>query len=378
MVETTLHSVPTAPRPEMETAGPLGSLYQRVAVTLNLPTGKRPRTAIIAAHPAANWNQHFAVKPLAEAGFATLGLATRFAGNDTYLTMEEVLLDVGGAVRFAREQGFENIALLGFSGGGSLMASYQSQAEHPTIASTPAGDPPDLREADLIPADALILSAAHPGRAQVLAEGLDPSVIDEHDPFATDPSLDMFIPENGPPYSAEFQRRFRQAQLERNERITKWVWAKLAELRARNDGTRDLQFPVYRASADLRMVDLTIDPSDRKAGAYRGDPKVINRNARGLASCSSLRSWLSQWSVSASQADGYAHARNVSKPALVVTLGADQGVFPAHLQGYYDAIQHEDKEKAWVSGARHFFDGQQDKLQEWTDLITDWLRRKGF
>jgi hypothetical protein len=41
-------------------------------------------------------------------------------------------------------------------------------------------------------ADAVIFSAAHPGRAQVLTEWLDPSVVDERDPIAADATLDMY------------------------------------------------------------------------------------------------------------------------------------------------------------------------------------------
>jgi pimeloyl-ACP methyl ester carboxylesterase len=380
MIETGLHLIPTAPRPELETAGPFGSLYQRIQVSLNVKAGVRPRTAIIAIHPAGNYLMHYTMAPFAEAGFASIGIASRFAGNDSMLFMEQVMLDLGGAVRFARQQGFEQVVLFGNSGGGSVVATYQSQAERPTITCTPAGDPPDLTQAELIPADGVVFFAAHPGRAQVFTEGLDPSVVDERDPYATDASLDMYDSRNGPPYSPEFLERYRAAQVERNHRITRWAWAKLAELAARNDGARDIQFPLYRTGADPRFLDTSIDPSDRRPGTFRGDPRLVNINTTpgGLARCSTLRSWLSQWSLSATHADGHSQARNISKPVLCVTLGGDQGVFPPHLQGYYDAIPHENKELAWVPHAIHFLGEQPDKRDEALGIVIDWLRRKGF
>jgi hypothetical protein len=76
--------------------------------------------------------------------------------------------------------GYGRVLLVGNSGGGSLAALYQSQAESPTITSTPAGDPIDLTEAALTPADSLSLAMAHPGRARVFTDCLDASIRDEH------------------------------------------------------------------------------------------------------------------------------------------------------------------------------------------------------
>ena len=40
------------------------------------------------------------------------------------------------------------------------------------------------------------MCAAHPGRAQVLTDWLDPSVTDETDMLAADPALDMYNAKN--------------------------------------------------------------------------------------------------------------------------------------------------------------------------------------
>ena len=44
-------------------------------------------------------------------------------------------------------------------------------------------------------------------RAVCLADWIDPSVLDEDDPDQRDPSLDLYHPDNKPPYSAAFLQR---------------------------------------------------------------------------------------------------------------------------------------------------------------------------
>jgi len=70
---------------------------------------------------------------------------------------ETVLLDLAAAIKWLKEErGFSRIVLVGHSGGGSLMAYYQSQATTPPpgrYKATAAGDPPDLNAYEMIPAD---------------------------------------------------------------------------------------------------------------------------------------------------------------------------------------------------------------------------------
>ena len=118
--------------------------------------------------------------------------------------MEKVVLDLGAYVRHAKEKlGYQNVVLLGWSGGGSLSLFYQAEAENPTLKETPAGDPVDLTAVGLIPADAVMFIAAHKSRAVTLTEWLDASVLDELDPDARDPELDIYNLENinQPPFT---------------------------------------------------------------------------------------------------------------------------------------------------------------------------------
>ena len=43
--------------------------------------------------------------------------------------------------------------------------------------------------------------------------------------MSADPALDLFNPDNGPPYGEPFLRRYRAAQRARNHRITDWAQA---------------------------------------------------------------------------------------------------------------------------------------------------------
>jgi hypothetical protein len=333
------------------------------------------KTVVAVVHPSSNFLGHYLLPHLAERGIDAVGLNTRYIGNDSTLLMENCVLDIGSAVRFLRERGYEKIVLGGNSGGGGLTALYQSQAESPTITSTPAGDPPDLTKADLPPADGLLQLMAHPGRAIVYTEWLDPAIVDEHDPLRRDPELDLFDPRNGPPFSAEFLQRYREAQLARNRRITAWVRDQLAALAKDPDGVQDLPFVVHGTTADPRFVDVTIDPSDRVAGTMWGPAKQANMIPAGLGHHTSLRSWLSQWSIDDSNCDGPYHLGRTSVPTMVMYGTADQVCFPAHARAIYDAVPHDRKELVAVEGGSHYLQGQPELVAWVADRVVTWLEQ---
>ncbi|MEJ5222754.1 MAG: hypothetical protein WHT63_12195, partial [Tepidiforma sp.] len=119
--------------------------------------------------------------------------------------------------------------LLGNSGGGSLLAFYQSQASRTAaerLSSTPSGEPIDLASEQMPPGDLYIAVAAHLGEGRFMLNVLDPSVTNESDPASYDPAWDMYNPENGyrpypepsrydPAWLAEYRRR----QRERSRRL---------------------------------------------------------------------------------------------------------------------------------------------------------------
>ena len=321
------------------------------------PAGSRPSVAFLATHHVVDYTDHYMARPLAQRGFGFLGWNTRYRGEGSYFRLENALADIGHGVRWLRESaGVDTVVILGNSGGGSLMAAYQAEA----ICEARAGD--------------LYVSVnSHQGRPDVLTTWLDPSVVDETDLLATDPELDMFHPDNGPPYSDEFIGRYRRAQRDRNQRITTWAQEELARLG--EAGISDRMFVVNRQWADLRFLDLSIDPSDRRVGCYAGDPRVANYGSFGLATTCTLRGWLSMWSLTTAQCRGAEHLRKIRVPALVVQSTGDQGVFLADARAIHDNLASEDKTLELVPG-RHYFEDDDAALSDVVDLVADWTTKR--
>jgi len=367
---------------------------------LLLPPTRRT-VALIFMHPSAIMNLLPMPAALARAGEHVLTVASRFPNNDSCLVMEKVLLDLGAVVQHARGVlGYARVVLVGWSGGGSLAAFYQSQAEKPAVqrlAATPAGDAVDLSA--LAPADALVLMAAHSSRARIFTEWLDPAVLDEANPARRDPGLDLYGgalggPSMPLPLGRDFVARFRAAQLARNHKITAWARARLAALEveaaggtgAAGDwrrGKRDEAFVVSCTQADPRRLDGSLEPNERPSPADDLPAALLalareNHSPVGLARFTTLRSWLSQWSAGESNADGPAALATVRCPALVVANGADHLVPPSHSRALYDAVPHADKEHVVIAGASHYYFGQRDKLEEATTVVLRWLRAHGF
>lgn len=346
------------------------------------PVNPKSNSVIVFMHPIGGGEYLPMVSALANAGYPVIYCQSRYPGNDSALIMEKVVIDLGNCIRHAKETlGYEKVILAAWSGGGSLSLFYQSQAEQPTITRTPAGDPLDLSAQDLIPADGIMILAAHVSRAHTLTEWMDASILDETNPDQRDPELDIYHPgnPNQPPYSAAFIDRYRAAQIARNRRISAWAKGKLQHLRDCGRPHDEFAFVVHGTMADPRWLDPAIDANERKPRwCYLGDPQVVNNGPVGLARFCTLRSWLSQWSYDDSNADGVKCAAAISIPALVLGNGADDACTPSHTHRLFNAIAHSDKELHEIAGATHYYFGQPEQLQEAVTLCTNWLERQGF
>ncbi len=345
-----------------------------------VPVGKRSDTVLLFMHPASTLNLMPLPAGLARAGHHVMCCASRYAKNDTALIMEKVAADLGAYVRYAREDlGYDKVVLAGWSGGGSLAAFYQSQAENPTITETPAGDAYDLTRAGLQPADALMLVAAHIGRAHTLSEWIDPSMRDEADPDDRDPDLDLYGATVRPPYAPAFVDRFREAQRARIRKITQRSEETLAELRRRGGAEVERPFLVHRTMADPRFLDPALEPNGRRPGwCYLGDPETVNSGPAGLARFSTLRAWLSQWSPDHSRANAIANVGSVSVPFLVVENEADDAVPKSHPQAAFAAARMADKTFRVIDGATHYYKDQPRHLAEAATVIGGWLAERGL
>lgn len=373
MSKPELAVIDVQPGVTMESQSGLQALRPRIFGALMRPTGQGSGTAAIVMHPTSNFMGHYLLEPLAARGIACMGLNSRYAGNDTMLLMETVLQDLGAGVKWLRAQGYRKVVLIGNSGGAALAAFYQSQAEHLTATHFVDGLPTHLSAADLPPVDALMLSAAHAGRSRLLSEWLDPSVIDEADPLATDPAFDLYTGQDLPPFTADYVARFRAAQLARRDRIEAWVRARLRMLRATPGAPSDQTFLVYRTHSDPRFLDTTLDANDRPVGSIWGDARTVNYAANAMGRFNTLRSWLSQWS-SGSQADGPVCLARCTVPVLLMTHTADGSTFPSTAALWRTAGGARLTEER-VVGGNHYLAGQPALVTQSADAMHAWLQR---
>ncbi len=380
---------------------------------LYAPAKGKPRTVVIMAHPRADFSTHYSVPYWADAGFAAFGFNTRYLNNDAMMIHENLLLDLAAGIRFLREEeGFEKIVMLGNSGGGSLFAYYDSQARTPAgnrVTAPPGGGPPDLNKFALPAADGYIALAAHPGQGMVLMSCLDAAVVDESDPLASDPALDMYDERNGfkpPPaesrYAADFIERYRAAQVARCARIDAIARRHIAEAgygraatRApdfaassadnRNHAARRAMAPrymiVYRTQANLNYLDLSLDPSERAVGSIISPrPDLANYSPFGLGRIVTPDAWLSTWSGLSSYAKMASNLSKVTVPTLVVGANGDQDIFNSDVRAEFEASGARDKTVAFIEGADHFMraGGARANLGDprprLMNVLTEWTR----
>lgn len=328
-------------------------------------------------HPRQDTSHHVLVPELLSRGYAVWTQNTRGAANDMNLLHEQALLDMAAGHVFLREAGFDHVVSVGHSGGGTLATFYLEQAglaPSQRLADTPGGKAVPLAEATMPLADALILMAPHPGQGALLTRVIDPSVVDEADPLSTDPDLNPYERANGfaePPepstFDAGFVARYRAAQAARVARIDTIARervdaARLASERhaerhdaqSRREALAAGLIVVHRTDADLRSVDLSLDPNERPYGSLFGRrPDLTNYGFVGFGRVTTPQAWLSTWSGLSSRADLQRCAAGVRAPVLLVELTGDQACFPADANRFAAAFSGDDVTHVRVPG-RHF------------------------
>jgi len=369
MSELRLAAIDVKPGAALESQSGLQMLRPRIWGAWREPAA-RGRVAAIVMHPASNFMGHYLIAPLAARGVACMGLNSRYAGNDTLLLMERVIQDLGAGVAFLREQGYAKVLLIGNSGGAALSAFYAAQSQQITATEFVHGGLTQLVPADLPSVDGLALCAAHEGRSRLLSKWIDPAVVDENDPLATDPSLDLYAGQVQPPYDAAFLQRFAAGQAARLACIETWVDQRLATLRAAygaGSPAADQVFTVHRTHADPRCLDLSLDANDRALGSVWGDPKTVNASAYAMGRVSSLTGFLSQWS-SRSQADGPRNLARCSHPVLLLNYTADQSTFPSTRDAWMAAAPGR-VTSVDIRGGNHYLAGQPALVEQVADRI---------
>lgn len=339
-------------------------------------------TVLVFMHPASTLNLMPLPLALAKSGQHVICCASRYAKNDTALIMEKVVADMGAYVRHLREVlGYRHVVLAGWSGGGSLACYYQSQAERPSVTQTPAGEPYDMTRMDLQPADAVMFIAAHTGRARILSEWIDPSVRDELNPDDRDAAFDLYgdDPLAQPPFDPDYVAVFRARQVDRVNRITDRALETLDRLTRRGGAESERPFLVHRTLADPRFLDPELEPNDRKPGwCYMGNPETVNSGPVGLARFTTLRAWLSQWSLQHSLADAEACVAGITAPLLVIENSADDAVPVSHPKCVFDAATTTDKTFLKIDRATHYYREQPQQLEQAVSEIENWLGQRSL
>lgn len=359
------------------------------------------KTVVCLMHPREFTGTPYLVPDVLDAGCAAWVQAPRSIGNDLRLEHEAALLDVAAGMVHLRKLGFERVVLLGNSGGASLYAFYIQQsglAPASRLSQTPGGRPVDLAGADMPQADELILVSPHPGQGALLMNALDPSVVDEHDAFSTDPALDPFDAANGfaqPPqssrYGADFVQRYRQAQRARAQRMDDLAHQMIQERhQARRQvkagkATADVKrraahtpiIQMWRTDADLRCWDLSLDPSDRSVGTLWGrDPWTSNLGSVGFARLLTPESWLSTWSGISANASFAKCSADIHMPTLMIEYTGDQAAFPSDMSAIYDNLASTEKQRHRVRGNHHghaLAEGEESGQIVAGQLVQQWL-----
>ena len=271
-----------------------------------------------------------------------------------YFLLDHALAEIGVGVRWLREQGVERVVLLGNSGGGSLMGAYHSQSVEPNIRPARGRTVVDAA-LDLPPADLFVFVAAHPGRPEVLTDWMDPSIDRRVRPHVRRSGARPVRPRQRPALRAEFVERYRAAQRARNDRITAWCHAELDRLEA--GGLTDRLFTMSRTWADLRMIDGSLDPSDRRTPwCYAGDPQRANDGVFGIGHGEHVPQLAEhvephRLRLPRRPAPGAPRPADAPRPAA-----ADNGVFPSQAAELFDAIAAADKQFETVAGDHYFLD----------------------
>ena len=138
------------------------------------PAGANPKVTVTICRPMANFLGHCAARP-GPTGLAGIRFTTRYVGDDTSLIMDNCLLDMATMVRHLLWPRLREGRARRQPGGASSAPYNQAQARRPTITDPPGGGP-DLSTADLVPVDGVVLFNAHPSRARLSTEWLDPSI----------------------------------------------------------------------------------------------------------------------------------------------------------------------------------------------------------
>ena len=203
---------------------------------LYVPEGSasQAHVALLFTHPDGNTFASLVGREMARRGYRVLMVNH----HGIAVSLADYVAGISHGLRYLRSlPGVLQVVLVGYSGGGELVAFYQNAAEHgPSVCDGSQKIYPceATRLKGLAPADGLVLMDSTLGALQRMSS-IDPAVSGK----GRIVSLDMFAPANGfstvgtpAHYTPAFARRFYAAQAARNSRIVRRALLELEAIRA--------------------------------------------------------------------------------------------------------------------------------------------------
>ena len=92
----------------------------------------------------------------------------------------------------------------------------------------------------------------------------------------------------------------------------------------------------------------------------------------GVGTVSTLRTWLSMWSLRTSQCIAAPHLARITLPSLVVHATADACVYDSDARGLFDAFAATDKTLEFIKGD-HYLQEPAGARDQAADLIAAWV-----
>jgi hypothetical protein len=401
-----------------------------------LTPGEKSQVGIYVMHATGDYLRFSACTEMSKRGYRVLcaNNTANKAGTTNDVSMDRILLDAKLGVAYLRKYpGIRKVVLLGHSGGGALMSSYQDIAENglkTCQGSEKIVKCPDSL-AGLPPADGLMLVDSNWGLAAMTLFSLDPAVISEDDRQTMNPELDLFNPRNGfnpagSTYSDEFIRKFLSAEGKRNEQLIKTALDRLGAIEAGRSRYADEEpFIVPGANFQggnnkLFAQDVRLMSHTRKAWPLlRPDGSVVTQvvhsvrvaeNPKSLtpsfvrgALKTTVRSFLSTYAIRVNEDYGYdqdsvhgidwtssyscppSNIEGISVPLLTMGMTGHWEYLAS--ETIFEHAKSADKTLVFVEGATHDYapctkcekyPGQFGNTEKTTyDYVDSWLSKKG-
>ena len=406
----------------------------RVPGVLYEPAGEEKKpVAVLVMHSDEDYLTFPTGEELAARGFTVLCANVMNKEGIIYTQIEKTKA-MKMAVEYLRSVPYvKKVVLMGHSGGGTLVSSYQAVAEN---------DPGIFQGADMIypwpngeelpAADGVMLLDSNWGNAVMQLFSLDPAVEDENSGMMRSADLDCFLSENGfdpkgARYSEDFVEKYQKAQGKRNSCILEYALIRLLLLeegRANFSDDEPLLIPGGAQSffnnklyaQDPRLLSHTVGeylllhPDGKRSRevirSLRGpeNPVCYTDSYWEGARMLSVRTYLSSYAVRTEEDYGFDESRvwgidwsstyaspvgnmeHVHVPTLVMGMTAGWEFLAS--ETIYEHAASKDKTIAFVKGATHKFNPAKhlesypgefgDTMKTLHDYVAEWLEGERF